>query len=238
MEKIVTYETLRRFAYSNDGSCTRPIRGIVLNFYGLGANGMKNGSEWGDEFAKQGVILLEPYYNPWSWMNDLTVSFVDELIDVLFDAYRLPEGTPIVSTGFSMGGLASLVYARYAARTPKACVSNCPVCDLVYHFGEREDLPRTLYSAFHHYDMTLEEALKTASPLHLVPSMPDIGYHIFHCGADQAVNIDRHSRRFVSAMLEAGKRIELRVCPGQGHCQLTPEMTREYHAVCLAEIGI
>ena len=40
MEKIITYETLRSFAYVNDNVCTRPIKGIVLNFFGLGGDEM------------------------------------------------------------------------------------------------------------------------------------------------------------------------------------------------------
>ena len=60
------------------------------------------------------------------------------------------------------------VYTRYAAVTPVACVANCPVCDLPYHYTERPDLPRTLYSAFGDSDSeTLGDAMKKASPYHL-----------------------------------------------------------------------
>ena len=57
------------------------------------------------------------------------------------------ENIPVVSTGGSMGGQSALVYCAYSKRTPVACVANCPVCDTVFHFTERPDLPRTLYSA-------------------------------------------------------------------------------------------
>lgn len=237
MEKIITFEKLTNFTFTNHPDVKGPIRGIVLNFYGLGANAMRHETpKQSVFFAGNGVLYLEPYYNPWSWMNDEAVVFVDELLDVIFGHFALPDNTPVISTGFSMGGLSSLVYARYAKRTPKAVVSNCPVCDLVYHYTERDDLPRTLYSAFRHYDMTLNEALKTASPLHLVPEMPDIPYRIFHCGEDKAVNIDRHSRAFVRSMKEAGRNVTLRICEGRGHCDLTPEMMAEYWQTCLDEI--
>ena len=40
MEKIITYENLRSFAYVNDNVCEHPIKGIVLNFFGLGGDEM------------------------------------------------------------------------------------------------------------------------------------------------------------------------------------------------------
>ena len=40
MEKFITYENLRYFAYSNDHICKKPVRGIVMDFWGLGSTGM------------------------------------------------------------------------------------------------------------------------------------------------------------------------------------------------------
>ena len=36
MDKIITYENLRKFAYSNDHLIKGDIKGIVIEFYGLG----------------------------------------------------------------------------------------------------------------------------------------------------------------------------------------------------------
>ena len=233
MNKLITYETIRNFTYSNDKIVDEPIRGIVLEFTGLGTQDMI----WEDYadarmYAKQGIICVRPYYNPWSWMNRQTVSFVDEIIDVLVEHYRLPKQTPIVASGGSMGGLCALVYTHYAKHTPAACVTNCPVCDLPYHFTERVDLPRTLYSAFGEYkDMTMEEALETASPVHLAATMPHIPYSIFHCNKDMAVNIDLHSRKFLEAMSEHN--VSFYEVEGRGHCDLTEEMRYKYIACIL-----
>lgn len=178
----------------------------------------------GRKYAEKGILLLVPYQNPWAWMNRQTVDFTDELIDVLVKAYDLPTGIPIVSTGGSMGGLSALVYTAYAARTPVACVANCPVCDLPYHYTERPDLPRTLYSAFGTYDGTMEDALRSASPIHLVDKLPsDSEYFIFHCEEDKAVNKQMHSDRFV-AELEKAHRVSYYEVPERGHCDLTDEM--------------
>ncbi len=228
MKKVITYETLRYFGYSNDRICVPPIRGIVLDFFGLGGQDMfMEDIPRGVELAQKGMILLVPYNNPWAWMNPQAVQYTDELVDVLLDRYHLPEDLPVVSSGGSMGGLSSLVYARYAKRTPVACVANCPVCDLPYHYTERPDLPRTLYSAFFNSGAdNLEEAMKAASPLHLAPDMPDIPYTIFHCEEDAAVNIHKHSQRFVKAM--KGRRVEYYTVPGRNHCDLTEEMRALY----------
>lgn len=225
MEKIITIETIRRFAYVNDAVCVRPIRGVVVFFPGLNNRDMHAfDPEEGEIFGEQGILYVIPYNNPWSWMNKQAVGYTDEILDVLFDAYDLPENTPVVSMGRSMGGLASLVYTHYAKRTPVACVANCPVCDAVYHFTEREDLPRTMYSALYYVEGTLEDALKSISPYHLAEHMPRVRYHIFHCDADQSVNMQMHSDRFVEKMRSLSHQVTYDVVPERGHCKLTYRM--------------
>lgn len=231
MEKMITYENLRYFAYSNDSLCTQPIRGIVVLFCGLGVDPMETPYVIEDQgYAEKGIIYLVPYQNPWSWMNRQTVELTDELLDVLFKKYDLPEDLPIVSTGLSMGGLSALTYMVYAKRTPVACVPNCPVCDLPYHYTERDDLPRTLYNAFGNYDCTLEEAMRLTSPMHLVDRMPKSAvYHIFHCEEDLAVNKQLHSDALVEKM-RAEHKVYYYSVPGRGHCDLTDEMHALFHS--------
>ena len=230
MEKIITHENLRSFAYVNEKICARPIRGICLEFFGLGGSSMYDEeTERGRLLAAEGILLVVPYTNPWAWMNRQTVDLADEIVEVLMNHYDLPETLPVISTGGSMGGLSALVYTRYARHTPAACVANCPVCDLPYHFTERPDLPRTLYSAFGGYEGTMTEALQSASPLHLAETMPrQTKYTLFHCTADQAVNKEMHSDRFVAAMGDVCP-VEYLAVPDRGHCQLTEEMWALYH---------
>lgn len=229
MEKIITIDNLHNFAYCNHKACKKPIKGIVLSFFGLGGCTMFNEeTEDGLKYAEKGIVLLVPYQNPWAWMNKQTVDYTDELVDVLFSTYNLSAETPIVSTGGSMGGLSALVYTVYAKRTPTACVANCPVCDLPYHYTERPDLPRTLYSAFGTYPGTMEGALRSASPLHLTDKMPlSTSYFVFHCEEDKAVNKQKHSDRFVKLM-EANHSIKYYAVPERGHCDLTDEMRALY----------
>lgn len=236
MKKIITYETLRNFAYSNDALCKTEIKGIVLSFFGLGGAAMFSQDPIeGTAFARQGILYVIPYYNPWAWMNAQAVAYTDEIIDVLIEHYHLPKTIPIVSTGGSMGGLSALVYTAKAKYTPVACVANCPVCDLPYHFTERPDLPRTLYSAFYYTEGDVETALKTASPMHLVDAMPNVKYYIFHCDRDEAVNKERHSDVFVEKMSKAHT-IQYHIVPDKGHCELTKEMKALYNQYMLDSI--
>lgn len=235
MEKIMTYDTLKCFAYSNDRLCTGKIRGIVLSFFGLGGMAMFDDDPTGRELAEQNVVYLVPYNNPWAWMNRQAVDYTDELIDVILAHYNLPDTTPIVSTGGSMGGLSALTYMAYAKRTPVACVANCPVCDLPYHYTERPDLPRTLYSAFANYEGSMKDALESASPLHLVNKLPEAAYTVFHCECDEAVNKAAHSDRFVEALRERMP-VTYYAVPEKGHCDLTPEMWAKFREAMLAQI--
>ena len=223
MEKIITYKGIDRFAYTNKEIVRKPIRGIVVEFFGLGCTTMlSEDPQRAVALAERGILYVFPYNNPWNWMNPQAVAYTDEVLDALRAGMALPDDLPVVSIGGSMGGQCALVYACRSAHTPAACVANCPVCDMPYHFTERPDLPRTLYSALWSAGESLQDGLRAISPLHLVDEMPDIPYFIFHCDADRAVNIEKHSARFVEAMRKTHN-VKFHVVPGRDHCDLTPE---------------
>lgn len=237
MRKIMTYETLRFFTYSNDELISGEIRGIVLDFKGLGSALMVDGQcERGEMFAQKGIVYLMPYNNPWNWMNAQAVEYTGEILDVIKARYSLSDDVPVVASGGSMGGLCALMYTRYANVTPVACVANCPVCDLVFHYTERPDLPRTLYSAlWASGEESIDAALASRSPLHQIDKMPRTKYVIFHCTADEAVNIDSHSEKFVSAMRAEHDITYVRV-PGRGHCDLDETARSAYDAAIISAI--
>ncbi len=229
MERIMTYENLKSFAYVNDSVCEKPIRGIVIQFFGLGSQTRyPTDTVEGEFYGEKGMLYVYPYNNPWCWMNRQAVDFTDEIIDVLIDKYNLDKNIPIVSTGGSMGGQGALVYMAYTKHNTVACVANCPVCDVVYHYTERDDLPRTLYSAVYGMEGSLKDGLESISPLHLADKMPAAKYHIFHCTADNAVNIDSHSEKFVASMRALGHSITFDKVQGRGHCALTLKMKKLY----------
>lgn len=239
MKRVITAENVRCFAYVNDAVCTRPIRGIAIDFMGLGGQSrFDEETDLGLKMGKQGVLYVIPYLNPWAWMNPQAIKTTDEIIDAVLERCGKAE-LPIVSSGGSMGGQQALVYARYAKRTPVACVVNCPVCDLPYHYTERPDLPRTLYSAFSMVEAdSIEEAMQAHSPLHLALGqlLPKIGYVFFHCEEDEAVNKRQHSDR-LAEVLQNYAEVEYYAVPERGHCDLTAEMRELYEKKIVDALG-
>lgn len=232
MEKIIKYENIRYFAYTNADLIKGDVKKIVLTFHGLGFQGMEsNHSESSCNDAQNGIIEIVPYYNPWCWMNKQTVDYVDELVDVVKAHFNLGNEVKVVASGGSMGGMCALVYTYYSKHKPARCVTNCPVCDLPYHFTERDDLPRTLYSAYGNCNCSLNEALEQHSPYHLVEIMPDIEYVVFHCTADHDVDFEKHGSKFAAKMKECGKNITFIPVPDRGHCSLPEEYAKQYNEI-------
>ena len=230
MKKVITRDNVDLFAYSNRKIVEKPVRGIVVEVSGLGFSEMYGeGYEKGAGYAASGILYIRPYHNPWAWMNDATVRLCDDIVDVLSEDLGIGSDTPVAAIGHSMGGQQAFMYTIKSKRTPVCCAVDCPVCDLVYHFGERRDLPRTLYSAYCDVDApTIEEALMTGSPLHNVDSFPrKTRYFIYHCTDDGAVNISIHSRRLVALMKEKGFDVYYEEIPGMGHCDLPDEIIKQ-----------
>lgn len=194
-----------------------PIRAIILRFSGLGSADMKAGGDPMElEWSDLGGLVVQPFHEPWAWMNPPTQRFVDELVDALILRHQLPPGTPVIATGGSMGGHGALVYSRYSRHRVTACLALWPVCDTVFHYNERVDLPRTMHHAFGSYG-DIEPALLRHSPLHLAADMPKIPYLIVHGEQDKAVSKAAHSDKFVATMRAMGRQVEYLELAKLGH---------------------
>ncbi len=225
---ILTKENYLRFTYTNEELLTGAPRAIVFEFHGLGG-----GREMHCEhtklsyfFAEHDIIYCMPFYGPWSWMNKASVNMVDELTEALWDKYG--KELPTVSSGYSMGGLAGLIYSRHSKHTPAVCATICPVCDLPYHFTEREDTARTIYASYGGYDMPLQDAMRIGSPIHQAEHMPYIPYIIFAMTDDDQVNYKAHSETFVKRMRELGHTVEYVTVPNRGHCDMDKGSVEKY----------
>lgn len=224
MGKIITSDNIRQFAYINDKIVKEPIKGIVMEFFGLGSQNIYDEElDMGKFFAEHNLLYVIPYSNPWAWMNRKNVLFIDEIIDVVIEKYSLSDDVKIFHTGGSMGGHAAIMYTNSSKRKPVACFANCPVCDLELHLSERFDLPRTLYSAFYEEGKDFYGELRKNSPTHIADELPDVPYYIFHCDEDKAVNKEIHSDVFIEK-LKKNHKVTYHVVHGRGHCDLTDEM--------------
>ena len=95
--KPINAQTLPLFTCCNGDICSRPIRGIVVDFHGLGFQGMpQEPSAFARRCAEKGILYLLPYDDPWSWMNDPAVRMVEEIVDAVLEKYQLPENTPVI----------------------------------------------------------------------------------------------------------------------------------------------
>lgn len=216
-------EVLKQVAWLGDDWLKGKVRAVVLVFHGLGGGAPKAAPTTEEiEWARQGGLIVYPYYGPWSWMNRQSRRFMDDLIDDVFREFALGAGTPIISTGGSMGGHGALLYTRYARRPIVACHALFPACDMTYHWNERPDVPATVRYAFRDYAEDWDAVLKEHSPLHQVGCMPKIPYQVIHGDADKAVSKQHHSDPFVAAMKTHGHTIEYIEVPGMGHGTAMP----------------
>jgi len=213
---------LRQVSWVGDRYVVGKTRGIILRFAGLNATWVRDQQDSYGEltWAAAGGLVVAPYHNPWAWMNDETVNFVDDVVDTIISSLRLPKNIPIISTGGSMGGHGALAYSFKSRHRIAACYAHCPVCDLLFHYSERTDLPRTMHSAFGSYG-DIRTRLIANSPLHQIARMPDIPYLFIHGKKDKAVSKKDHSDKLVKAMRKKGRRVQYIEATEMAHCAPT-----------------
>lgn len=135
--------------WTNESFLKNPIRAVMLSFHGL--NGLYRNADANEleiELAQRGILIIFPYYGPWSWMNRQARAFVDKLIASVYQDLNLDDSLPLIASGGSMGGCSALLYCRYGRKKPIGCEALSPVCDTVSHFREWPDLPASFYHAF------------------------------------------------------------------------------------------
>lgn len=226
--ETVRFENIRKFAYVNDDLIGGKINGIIIDFFGLGVQNFYRKPLAEDyRFAKKGYLHIVPYTNPWGWMNKREIAYSQKIIDVIVEKYAL-EGVPLVTCGASMGGLGALIFSAECTIKPVACVTNCPVCDLRFHFDEHDDMPRTIYDAFYEEGTDFELNVLRSSPMHRIADLPDVKYTLFQCMQDDDVHPEFHSEKFVPAMRALGRTVEYIKVPDSGHCGLNEKYLEMY----------
>lgn len=225
----INKDTLSNYCYENGELC-REIKAIVLSFHGLFETGLgfSEPNDVGNQLAEHGILYLMPYYGSTSWMNDVGVRVTDTIVKAVMDKYNLPENIRIVSTGLSMGGLAALTYPRFTKykQNIAAVAANCPVCDLKKLAAYRPGIMKTIYVAFEHYEMSIDDAMCTVSPFYNVGQMPHVPYFIVQCSADDLVPKAEQADVLVPKMLEAGLDVTYVIVHNREHCVMD-EMTAE-----------
>lgn len=228
----ITADNLNLFTYTNIDICKK-VEGIVLFFHGLGEQSLiKEANEEATYFANNNLLYVIPFYGPWAWMNNNAVKMIDNVIDIILKKFNLPPNIPIVSTGMSMGGLGALTFPRFTRHASKitAIAANCPVCDLIRLRETREDIPKSTYYAFLHYQVDMDEAVRTVSPIDNLKNAPKIPYFIAHCDNDIDVPKKEHSDIYVQKMKELRHDITYISVPDKGHVDLDEQALNQYHS--------
>lgn len=195
--RFINPTTLSAYCNTNAHLLTATPRAFVLEFPGLGGGSCLGGcmeqgpynSSLAGFLAEHGILLAYLFPGPWSWMNRGAVRMVDAVVDALREQYGLTETTPWMVMGGSMGGQSALIYGathrNHPTYTPTACISHCPCVDVLDRYACAPSVPRSLFRAVADYDMPIEEALQTISPVCRLADMPPIPYHIINDLADE-----------------------------------------------------
>ena len=208
-------------------------RGLVMEFPGLGGNSCLGGTqdlgnyigEPGPYLASKGILLAYMFTGPWSWMNPGAVRLTDLTVGAIFEKYGLDRSIRPVAAGGSMGGLGALMWSAGSHYNVKACAAHCPGVDMLSTFWHREDFSRTLFDAVGSLDMSIEDGLKSVSPVYNIDRLPDIPYYITCDGEDECFDREE-TERFAAAMKASGKNVRYVCFEGAAHGEFSPPEER------------
>ena len=82
--------------------------------------------------------------------------------------------------------------------------------------------------AYYDYDMPMEDALKTISPMHRIGDMRKIPYFLVNC-CDDEVFPEAQLDEYVDKLRERGHDVIYRKMPGKKHGEFIPEIKSEFY---------
>ena len=235
-KKYINKDTIRLYANTNEEHLVMPVKGIVVEFPGLGGGSCLGGlmdmqsysSKESLLFAQKGIIIAYLFPGPWSWGNKGAVRMADAVIDAIKDKYTLNDKIPVAACGGSMGGLGALIFS--AGTRHKLCMvaAACPCIDVLDRLNCDETFPRTFISAAACYDMELENALKSFSPMHCIDKLQNTDYFICSDAEDQ-IFPESQCDLFVEKLRARNLHVEYHKQPALPHGGFLPEIREKLH---------
>ena len=231
-------DTITQYANTNEAFLTGSVRGIILEFPGLGGGSCLGGTlerrdydytPYAKAFASEGILLAYLFPGPWSWGNIGAVRMADGVVEALAKKYCLPDEFPLAVSGGSMGGLGSLIYTADTRYTLRCAAIACPCIDVPAAYSVHPDFPRTFFSAAAVYDLPMDKALERFSPVHRINDLPDIEYFISANGDDELFP-EEEIRKFSHRLEKQGRKVIYRNQPGTYHGQFDQEVRDEMHS--------
>lgn len=235
-KNFINRDTYQSFANTNEKLIAQPVKGIVVEFPGLGGSSCLGGSidmrsydyEPATEYAENGILIAYMFPGPWSWGNKGAIRMADAVVDAIFEQYNLKADTPVAVCGGSMGGLGAMMYAIHSRYEVSVVAVACPCIDALDRMYAHPEFPRTYISAVASYDAELEDSLKEISPIYRIDDMPKTKYFICSDGEDE-VFPEEQCNRFVEKLKEAGHDVEYYKQPGKKHGHFYPEIRQKLY---------
>lgn len=242
-KKLINKDTYLSFANTNEEHVVLPIKGIVVEFPGLGGSSCLGGTinmqsyglEHTIDYGQNGIIIAYMFPGPWSWGNKGAIRMADAVVDALWEKYGLSADVSVVACGGSMGGLGALMYAINSRYKVCMAAAACPCVDALDRMWAHPEFPRTYVSAVASYDAELEDSLKEISPIYRIADMPRIPYFICSDAEDE-VFPEAQCDLFVEKLKEAGHNVEYYKQPGLKHGHFYPEIRQKLYDAIKNEI--
>lgn len=236
-KKYINKETIKLYANTNEEHLVMPIKGIVVEFPGLGGGSCLGGlmdmqsysSEEAIKYAQKGIIIAYLFPGPWSWGNKGAVRMADAVIDAIKDKYALDQ-IPVAVCGGSMGGLGALTFAAGTRHRLCMVAAACPCIDVLDRLDCHESFPRTYISAAACYDMELEDALKSFSPMHCIEDLQNTDYFICSDAEDE-IFPESQCDLFVEKLVARNLNVEYHKQPNLTHGYFIPAVRERLHFV-------
>lgn len=225
MDKKFLAEHFDKLAHNNHTLIEGEIRGILLYFRGCGYTLNPAMDTCGYKMcAENGILFLFPQYNPWCWMNQKTVRYIDAILGTAIEMHGLDKNIPIGIYGGSMGGYNTFHYAvKSKHRIVAACV-NCPCVNMEYEcYNGSINLLRTYFDSAMEDTDDFHAYVQENSPLNMVEQLPRIPYRIAVGHKDEILYPALHALPMIEKMMAAGHDVTRVDYPEMGHCNYTNE---------------
>lgn len=241
--KFINKDTLHFYINSNEPFLTTPVKGVVLEFPGLGGSSCLGGcidmgvydTDFSRDFGKNGILLAYLFPGPWSWANKGAVRMANAVVSAIKDKYDLPDDAPLAVCGGSMGGLGALIYSLRSAHNITCVAAACPGVNVMTSYNCKELVPRSYFSAAAVYDMPIEDALKDFSPWEHVEEMKNIPYFICSDVDDELFPV-AECDEYVEMLRKRGLSVEYYRQEHCGHGAFTPEVRQGLHKFITGKI--
>ncbi len=236
--RYINKENLSDYAFLNTDTLKLPLKGICVCFHGYTDDTMfEKSNETAKFLGQKGIAWVFPYYSVWGWLGKNAMEFCEQVIDAVYDKLNAPDDIPFISTGGSMGGLTALMYCILGKRKVIRCAADCPVTDIYSIFEDVPNMRRAVYSAHIEKEGSLEDILKSFSPVYRAKDLPNIPYFLLFGGEDKLIT-EKHYPPIVKALEGCGHNFTVHLQQGMGHCEMHnfPEALEKYCSFIAGEL--